>query len=228
MSRTIALCLAGFLLLSPAHQRRKRPRASPVPELTSSVNPASPEPAEVVSVGTPTVEKAPSPAAAVETAVVEVAVDVTGESVAEEPDPTHDPATHEPVDDKNYQLLGEYAGTIETPGNPPQPFGLQVRPLGGDRFEARQYTGGLPGQEGFSGQSQSLIGFRAGDALILSGATWAVFVDRDQCRVIDREGNRLGELGASCVPVRPSVPSHLPVPRCSSTGPIPSSSLQVK
>jgi hypothetical protein len=195
MSRTIALCLAGFLLLSPSAPAQEAPlEPAPSPELTSSVNPASPEPAEVVSVGTPTVEKAPSPAAAVETAVVEVAVDVTGESVAEEPDPTHDPATHEPVDDKNYQLLGEYAGTIETPGNPPQPFGLQVRPLGGDRFEARQYTGGLPGQEGFSGQSQSLIGFRAGDALILSGATWAVFVDRDQCRVIDREGNRLGEL----------------------------------
>ena len=28
-----------------------------------------------------------------------------------------------------------------------EPLGLQVRPLGGDNFEALQYRGGLPGQE---------------------------------------------------------------------------------
>ena len=68
------------------------------------------------------VEPATSRAAPVEPA--------TAEPVAEESKPADDPATQEPVDDKNYQLLGEFAGDIELPGNPPQQVGLQVRPLG--------------------------------------------------------------------------------------------------
>ena len=112
------------------------------------------------------------------------------EAQKEEPDP----ATVEPLEDKNYLLLGEYAGDVTVSEGEPQRIGVQVRPLGGDRFDARQYHGGLPGQEGFSGESQALLGFRAGDVLVLSGAAWAVFVERDQCRIIDSQGKLLGEL----------------------------------
>lgn len=190
MNKTISLCLCGFLLLAQSVQAQDGPaEVAPSLESPPSVTPTAPQP-----VDTAPVERAPSPPSAVENVAETVTIEVTVEPVADESNPTHDPATHEPVDDKNYQLLGEYAGDIAIPGNPPQPIGIQVRPLGGDRFEARQYTGGLPGQDGFTGQSQPLIGFRAGDALILSGATWAVFVAHEQCRVIDREGNRLGEL----------------------------------
>lgn len=118
------------------------------------------------------------------------------EKAAEEEEPTAEPRAtlSEPVEDKNYLLLGEYVGEVTLPSGEAQQLGVQVRPLGDDRFDARQYDGGLPGQEGFSGESQALLGFRAGDVLVLSGATWAVFVEHEQCRIIDGQGNLLGEL----------------------------------
>ena len=102
-------------------------------------------------------------------------------------------ATEPPGDDPDYKLLGEFVGEIETDSGR-ETLGLQVRPIGGDRFEARQYTGGLPGQEGFGSQSQPLLGQRSGDFLILSGGPWAIFVERERCLVVDRQGKRLGTL----------------------------------
>ncbi len=103
------------------------------------------------------------------------------------------PHTVPPTDDDNYNLLGEFIGEIKV-GEDSEPLGLQVRPMGNDRFEARQYTGGLPGQEKFVNESQPLVGQRSGDFLILSGGPWAIFVEKDKCLVVDREGNRLGTL----------------------------------
>ncbi len=103
------------------------------------------------------------------------------------------PATVPPTDDDNYNLLGEFVGEIIV-GDKREPLGLQVRPIGDDRFEARQYTGGLPGEEECTNQSQPLVGQRSGDFLILSGGPWAVFVEKEKCLVVDREGKRLGTL----------------------------------
>ena len=183
MNQTISLCLVGFLLLGHSVQAQEgTAEVAPSPKLAQTGTSETIQPVETATGEIVTVEPAT------------VGLVVVDEPAPEESTPTDDPATHEPVDDPNYQLLGEFAGDITLPGNSPKRVGLQVRPLGGDRFEARQYTGGLPGQDGFTGESQPLMGYRAGDSLILSGATWAVFVDHEQCRIIDREGNKLGEL----------------------------------
>lgn len=124
---------------------------------------------------------------------------VEASTSAVEPKPQEQPvaanitATDPPVGDDNYNLLGEFVGEIEANGVRAS-LGLQVRPMGEDRFEARQYTGGLPGQEKFINESQPLVGLRSGDFLILSGGPWAVIVEKDKCLVMDREGKRLGTL----------------------------------
>jgi hypothetical protein len=102
--------------------------------------------------------------------------------------------TEPPENDADYDLLGEYLGPIQTGEGTYEPLGLQVRPMGGERFEARQYAGGLPGQASFSDKSQALVGQRSGDFLILSGGPWAIFVEKDRCLVVDREGKRIGQL----------------------------------
>lgn len=171
----------------PTNPDTPAPSDTPAPPDTSAVT-APPAPVDTAAVANKPLEATPAEPAP------SAAAAPAAEASVEEPNPTHDPATHAPVDDPNYQLLGEFVGEIELPGEQRQTLGVQVRPLGGDRFEARQYPGGLPGQAGFTGQSQPLVGFRAGDSLVLSGATWAIFVNHDQCRVIDSQGTKLGEL----------------------------------
>lgn len=102
-------------------------------------------------------------------------------------------AVEPPTDDAHYNLLGEYVGQVQVEGQS-ETLGLQVRPMANERFEARQYMGGLPGQEKYSNQSQPLVGQRSGDFLILSGGPWAIFVERNQCLVVDRQGKNLGTL----------------------------------
>lgn len=199
MKRTIAFCLTAVLLLSVSGlaQEANSPAAENAPSSPTAQADAGSPPAEEVK---PSEEVKPveadMPADVEQTAEDEKPAEdeQDEEPTAERRATLRDPATVEPVDDKNYLLLGEYVGEVTLPSGEVQRLGVQVRPLGGDRFDARQYDGGLPGQEGFSGQSQALLGFRAGDVLVLSGATWAVFVNRQQCRIIDSQGNLLGEL----------------------------------
>ncbi len=103
-------------------------------------------------------------------------------------------ATEPPQNDANFELLGEFVGEIQTEEHGNTAFGLQVRPIGNDKFEARQYTGGLPGQEKFTAESHELIGHRSGDFLILSGGPWAIFVEKEHCLIVSREGKPLGKL----------------------------------
>lgn len=103
-------------------------------------------------------------------------------------------ATSPPEDDPNYTLLGEYVGPIAVGENEYEPLGLQVRPMGGDNFEALQYRGGLPGQAKELSEPVRMVGRRSGDFLILSGGPWAVFVEPDQCLLVDRQGKRVGQL----------------------------------
>ncbi len=102
--------------------------------------------------------------------------------------------TAPPVDDIDFELLGEFVGPITTPDGGFAPLGLQIRPVGQGRFEALQFMGGLPGQESFEQQAVSLIGRRLEDSLILSGGHWAIFVDREHCTLIDRDGQTIGRL----------------------------------
>ena len=102
--------------------------------------------------------------------------------------------TEPPENDGSFALMGEFVGPIKKGEGEYAPLGLQIRSIGNDNFEAIQYIGGLPGQDTFANDSVKLIGRRSGDLLVLSGGPWAFFVDKDRCTVIDREGNRLGQL----------------------------------
>ncbi|QDV24139.1 3-keto-disaccharide hydrolase [Aureliella helgolandensis] len=133
-------------------------------------------------------------------------------------EPAVDP-TAVPEGDANYDLLGEFVGEIKTEaGAESSVLGLQIRPIGGGRFEALQYLGGLPGdgalqttvedeenenrdgdhEDGDEEERQAkilqLIGQRSGDTLVLSGGPWAIFADSRGCTLIDKEGKLLGRL----------------------------------
>ena len=103
-------------------------------------------------------------------------------------------AANVPQDDINFDLMGEFSGPISIGENEYEPLGLQVRYIGGGNFEAIQYTGGLPGQPTFAGNPISLAGRRSEDFVVLSGGPWAIFVEKSSCLVVDRRGNRIGNL----------------------------------
>ena len=55
--------------------------------------------------------------------------------------------TTPPKDDLDFPLMGEFIGSIKTVDEKTQRLGLQVRPIGGETFDAVAYFGGLPGQK---------------------------------------------------------------------------------
>ena len=99
-----------------------------------------------------------------------------------------------PANDPMYALLGEYVGPISIAENKYEPLAIQIRPLADNRFEALQYSGGLPGQESHKPGSIKLIGQRSGDFVVLSGGPYAVLADQRQCIVVNRQGDRIGTL----------------------------------
>jgi len=109
----------------------------------------------------------------------------------EKPKPA--PAQAPPTDDPDFALQGEFVGQVALAGKP-QKLGLQLRPLGALGFEAIQYEGGLPGEEGFAGKPMTLVGKRFEDAVVLSGGPYVVVVERDRCYLSDRKGTQLGYL----------------------------------
>ena len=100
-----------------------------------------------------------------------------------------------PEDDPDYGLMGEFVGLISIGSERLEPLGLQLRPLGPGNFEALQFIGGLPGHEGYQSERiLPLIGRRFGEALVLSGGPWAIWVHRDHCVLFDSQGQNLGRL----------------------------------
>ncbi|NLX96591.1 MAG: DUF1080 domain-containing protein [Rhodopirellula sp.] len=97
-------------------------------------------------------------------------------------------------DDFDRELMGEFAGPVALAPNRYQATAVQIRAIGEGGFEGIQYVGGLPGDRTFRGDALTLIGKRAGDFLVLSGAAWAIFVEKDVCVVVDRTGKELGRL----------------------------------
>lgn len=96
----------------------------------------------------------------------------------------------------DYKLIGEYAGDVSIQTEAAnQRFGIQIRALGSGEFEALAYEGGLPGDEKFNEATQlRLIGRRNGETLVLSGGPWALFAGPEKCRLINFDGDSLGEL----------------------------------
>jgi len=99
-----------------------------------------------------------------------------------------------PADSADYDLLGEFAGELSGEGEASTTVALQVRPVGEGDFDGLMFTGGLPGEPGHRAKASRVEGLRAGDVLILSGTDKALFVQKDQCRVVSREGELLGTL----------------------------------
>ncbi len=102
--------------------------------------------------------------------------------------------TEAPSDDPNYILMGEFIGQIKTGDNESRRLGLQIRPVGNDQFDAVSFIGGLPGQDEHQAEPMRMIGRRSEDFVVLSGGPWAIFVERDSCLILDRQGNRVGTL----------------------------------
>ncbi|TWT72978.1 3-keto-disaccharide hydrolase [Allorhodopirellula solitaria] len=108
----------------------------------------------------------------------------------------------------DFSLVGEYVGDLgatqadgddsadesaESSDN--NRLGVQIRNLGDGEFEARAYSGGLPGQEGYVNEKPMvLLGRRSGKTLVLSGGPWAMFASPDGCKIIDVTGSTLAEL----------------------------------
>lgn len=102
--------------------------------------------------------------------------------------------TDPPTDDLDYDLMGEFVGVITTAENQVEPLGIQLRPIGTTNFEALQFIGGLPGQEGFKNQILALVGRRYEDYMVLSGGPWAILVEKGFCTILDRQGKSVGRL----------------------------------
>ncbi len=117
--------------------------------------------------------------------------------------------TEPPKNDPNFNLQGEFVGRLTIEGEEQEPLGLQIRPTGGNHFEAVSFMGGLPGEENHKPEPVKMIGRRSGDFVILSGGPWAIFVEADKCLVVDREGNKVGQLERI---KRKSPTMHAPAP----------------
>ncbi len=108
-----------------------------------------------------------------------------------------------PKNDPNYRLIGEFIGRISTGVDEGEEedakpeselLGLQIRSIGGDEFQAMSFLGGLPGQDEHKPEPIRMIGRRSGDFVVLSGAPWAIFVEKNSCLLMDRKGNKVGRL----------------------------------
>ncbi len=102
--------------------------------------------------------------------------------------------TEPPKDDPNFVLQGEFVGPVTVAENEYQPLGLQIRPIGGDNFEAVSFMGGLPGEKKHKPEPVKMIGRRSGEFVVLSGGPWAIFAKQDHCLIVDDEGNKVGRL----------------------------------
>jgi len=83
--------------------------------------------------------------------------------------------------DADFALQGEYNGSVLKGRSPVQwqDVGLQVIARGGGRFDAVEYTGGLPGDSWNRKDRIKLSGSRHGDALWLTGPGRRVLVEND-------------------------------------------------
>jgi hypothetical protein len=90
--------------------------------------------------------------------------------------------------------MGEFVGQVKIGDADEQTLAVQVRPAGKQNFEAVSFFGGLPGQENHKPGLTKMIGRRADDFLVLSGGPWAIFVGKDECRLIGRDGTLAGTL----------------------------------
>ena len=78
--------------------------------------------------------------------------------------------------DQDFDLQGEFRGTVQLSKFSTGDFGLQVVSMGGGRFQGQLLIGGLPG-DGWNGFARiRLIGEREGRKLTLQGGPYSIFL----------------------------------------------------
>ena len=78
--------------------------------------------------------------------------------------------------DEDFAFQGEYIGSVFTGQQTWQPIGLQVVALGGGKFAAVEYAGGLPGSGGYGPPRMKVQGERRGDAVVLENGPLKVTI----------------------------------------------------
>ncbi len=100
--------------------------------------------------------------------------------------------------DEDFHFMGEYAGTLSgrVPGfaGDVVPFGLQVIPLGDQRFSAVLLPGGLPGNGSEGRQRLLLEGQRTGPTLTLANDQLRLVVEAGKTRVVESKEGWRGDL----------------------------------
>jgi len=101
-----------------------------------------------------------------------------------------DPAAAGP----DYALQGEYAGSVYYPGRGSEGTGLQVVALGGGKFDAVGYRGGLPGGGWDRNVKLKYAGQSADGKVQLTGQAGGFLVDGRTAVAFDANGRELGRL----------------------------------
>jgi hypothetical protein len=94
----------------------------------------------------------------------------------------------------DYSLQGEYAGWLFVTTRGYEYTGLQVVALGGDKFEAMEYRGGLPGNGWDRATRTQLKGQVENGTLVLSGPQERLLVGGNVAISVDPQGRELGRL----------------------------------
>jgi hypothetical protein len=94
----------------------------------------------------------------------------------------------------DFQLQGEYAGAMYVAGRGSEYTGLQVVALGGGKFEAVEYRGGLPGNGWDRATKSKLSGEVENGQLVLSGPAERLVVGGNVAIGYDSAGRELGRL----------------------------------
>jgi hypothetical protein len=97
------------------------------------------------------------------------------------------PETIDPTEaykDPDFSIQGEYQGTLTRDGKPVA-YGAQVIALGGGKFKAAVYEGGLPGAGWKRGGKESeMTGERKGQQVALVGAAWNGTIEAGQLGLV--------------------------------------------
>lgn len=96
--------------------------------------------------------------------------------------------------DPDFLLQGEYLGWMHDRAGFSRPLGLQVIAGGDGKFDAVLLPGGLPATGWNRVERHKLKGNATDGLLVLQGDLHEVVVSYNQATVLDRQGNRLGEL----------------------------------
>lgn len=93
----------------------------------------------------------------------------------------------------DYQVQGEYAGTLTVDGEP-IPFGLQVIARGNHQFDAVGYPGGLPG-DGWNGEEKiPAAGATENGVTVLKSDSGKAVIREDVATISSNESGELGTL----------------------------------